>query len=36
MSKRTTLYVDLASEKRDNMPADRKSTGWDAGIKHNF
>ena len=36
MSRRTTLYVDLISEKRDNMPADFKSTGWDVGIKHDF
>lgn len=36
MSRRTTLYADLISEKRDNMPASRKSTGWDVGIKHNF
>ena len=36
MSKRTTLYVDLISEKRDSMPADRRSTGWDVGIKHDF
>ncbi|OGA97718.1 MAG: hypothetical protein A3E25_23510 [Burkholderiales bacterium RIFCSPHIGHO2_12_FULL_69_20] len=36
MSRRTTLYADLISETRDNMPADRKSTGWDVGIKHDF
>lgn len=36
LSKRTTLYADLINEKRDNLPADRKSTGWDVGIKHNF
>lgn len=36
MSRRTTLYADLVSEKRDDMPADRKSAGWDVGIKHNF
>lgn len=36
MSRRTTLYADLISEKRDNMPANRKGTGWDLGIKHDF
>ena len=36
MSKRTTLYADLTTEKRDNLPANRQSTGWDVGIKHNF
>ena len=36
LSKRTTVYVDLVHEGRDNLPADRKSVGWDLGIKHNF
>jgi predicted porin len=36
LSKRTTLYADITNEKRDNMQADRKKTGWDFGIKHNF
>lgn len=36
MSKRTTLYADLTTEKRDDLPANRQSTGWDIGIKHNF
>lgn len=36
MSKRTTLYADVISEKRDGMPGDRKRTGYDLGIKHNF
>jgi predicted porin len=36
LSKRTTLYADLISEQRDNMPANRKSTGWDVGVKHNY
>ena len=36
LSKRTTVYADLISEKRDNMPANRESTGYDLGIKHNF
>ncbi len=35
-SKRTTMYADLISEKRGNMPLGRKSTGWDMGIKHDF
>ena len=36
LSKRTTVYADVISEKRDNMPSDRESTGYDLGIKHNF
>lgn len=36
LSKRTTAYVDLVHEGRDNLPADRKSVGRDLGIKHNF
>jgi predicted porin len=36
LSKRTTLYADLVHERRDNLPADRKATGYDLGIKHNF
>lgn len=36
LSKRTTVYADLINEKRDNLPSNRKSTGWDVGIKHNF
>ena len=36
MSERSTLYTDLISEMRDNMPANRRSMGWDVGIKHNF
>lgn len=36
LSKRTTVYVDLVNEKRDQLPANRQRTGWDVGIKHNF
>jgi predicted porin len=36
MSKRTTVYADLVSEKRDNMAANLNTTGYDFGIKHNF
>lgn len=36
LSKRTTVYADVTNEKRDNMPGDRNSTGYDLGIKHNF
>ena len=36
MSKRTTVYADLISEKRDNMAASLNTTGYDFGIKHNF
>lgn len=36
LSKRTTVYADLVHEKRDRFPGDRKSTGYDLGIKHNF
>jgi predicted porin len=36
LSKRTTVYTDLVNEGRDKLPGDRKSTGWDVGIKHNF
>jgi predicted porin len=36
LSKRTTLYTDLAHENKDNMTAGNKKTGWDFGIKHNF
>lgn len=36
LSKRTTLYANVVHEGRDDMPADRKATGWDLGIKHNF
>jgi predicted porin len=36
LSKRTTLYTDLVHEKRDNLPGDRKSAGYDLGIKHSF
>ncbi len=35
-SKRTTVYVDLVNEKRDALPSNRKKTGWDLGIRHNF
>lgn len=36
LSKRTILYADLVHESRDNLPADRKSSGYDVGIKHLF
>jgi predicted porin len=36
LSKRTTLYADIVHEGRDNLPADRQSTGYDIGLKHNF
>jgi len=36
LSKRTTLYANLVHEDRDNLQADRRKTGWDLGIKHNF
>lgn len=36
LSKRTIVYADLVHESRDNLPADRKSTGYDLGIKHLF
>ncbi len=36
LSKRTTLYTDVARETRDINPANAKKTGWDFGIKHNF
>lgn len=36
LSKRTTVYADVISEKRDNIPANRETTGYDLGIKHNF
>lgn len=36
LSKRTTVYADLVDERRDNMPANRKKTGYDLGIRHNF
>ncbi|MEY4564080.1 MAG: hypothetical protein RLZZ618_3357 [Pseudomonadota bacterium] len=36
LSKRTTLYVDVANERRDNMASNLVKTGWDLGVKHNF
>ena len=36
LSKRTTLYADVATEQRDDIPADREKTGYDIGIRHNF
>ncbi len=36
LSKRTTVYADVTNENRDNIPGDRKKTGYDIGLKHNF
>ena len=36
LSKRTTVYADLTTEKRDAFPSNREKTGYDFGIKHNF
>jgi predicted porin len=36
VSKRTTLYADLVNERRDGMPSNRRETGYDVGLKHNF
>lgn len=36
LSKRTTVYADVVNERRDNMAANLKKTGWDFGVKHNF
>ncbi len=36
LSKRTTVYADFVSERRDNIPANFEKNGYDVGIKHNF
>src|SRR5690606_12424888 len=36
LSKRTTVYADVVNERRDNMAAGLRKTGYDLGIKHNF
>jgi predicted porin len=36
LSKRTTVYADLVSERRDNMASNLEKNGFDLGIKHNF
>jgi predicted porin len=36
LSKRTTVYADVVNERRDNLAAGLKKTGYDLGIKHNF
>jgi predicted porin len=36
VSKRTTLYADAVNERRDGMPSNRRETGYDVGIRHNF
>jgi predicted porin len=36
LSRRTTLYANLVREDRDSLPSDRRKTGWDLGLKHNF
>lgn len=36
LSKRTTLYADFVSERRDAMPANFEKNGYDLGVKHNF
>lgn len=36
MSPRTALYANVVSERRDAMPSDRATTGWDFGVRHNF
>lgn len=36
LSKRTTVYADFVSERRDALPANFEKNGYDVGIKHNF
>lgn len=36
LSRRTTVYADVVTERRDAMPANREKTGWDFGMRHNF
>jgi predicted porin len=36
LSKRTSLYATVSNERRDDFPADRKKTGYDLGVRHDF
>jgi predicted porin len=36
LSKRTTIYADVAKNDSDLIPASASKTGYDFGIKHNF